>query len=521
MRVKPRIHSTLCRILAACAVWASILAGQSLFAAENVWTVQKLNDSQPWDGFVGSPLPIKVEGRLGTSGGSQFRLAKCDCKFTIDPDKFKLAISKENTKAHVELRGHFKKNGAKIEFAVDELKVVPTYVDQLEIKASKLKLPTAEDWIELGHWGMERANFYEDEELAKKSKKAYSNAIEIERHAIKTQDPESRFALAKKAEELGLPDTSRLELVHEGLQLKWKAMQKSDAADPTVWRQFALTLQKQLPQSGKPVSSFPPELKESYERDPDSTYRNADSDTRTLLHRMFYVAVVKKTLIHGASKDGRDGATIADLIDTQIPEEHMTAEAFRSANLDFRFANIAVATRAEAEALAQTYRERAQPDQSRQVLLQWIKAHEKLRRDVGILGMMELADEYLTLLNDEPKAVEWLSDANKIDPKFEPVKTRLSELGYQQINGHWTKSKKPIRPAAKNDTPPPTEISMGMSASDLRKVLGQPRALARTITARGITEVWSFGPVGSSQLVVRLEQKNRDGEPRIVSYSGK
>ena len=65
----------------------------------------------------------------------------------------------------------------------------------------------------------------------------------------------------------------------------------------------------------------------------------------------------------------------------------------------------------------------------------------------------------------------------------------------------------------------PTGIVEGMTATDLRKLLGQPASLSRAITSRGITEVWSFGPVGGSRLVVRLEQKGRDADPTVTAVS--
>ena len=507
------------QIVAAIAVLVTFFWAEPIFAAENIWSVQKLNDSQPWDGFVGSPLPIKVEGRLSTYGKGQLRLAKCEAKFTIDNEKLRQTPTL-NTKANVELKGRFKKNAGKIEFAVDELKVVDSFVVQFEVKASKLKLPTPEDWIELGDWGMERARFYEDDELIKKAKKAYGNAIELEYNSTKFADADGRRALAKKIEEYELSDQWRMELVHESLRLQWKAIQKAEPPEPDHWQQFAATLEKQLPDATKPLKTIPVALNESYERDPDSTYRKSKDEIRRQLHRLFFISVMRKYLLNGASSDGHDGDTIADKIDNLIPEEHTTADAFRAAKLDFRFGKISVATRSEAENLSAAYRDRGQQDQAKQVLQQWIQSHEGRLKDDGIVGMMQLADEYLSLLNDEKSAVEWLSDAYAIDPKFEAITTRLSGLGYQIINGRWTKSTTPKSQVSKREDPPSTELSLGMSASDLRKLLGQPRSLARTITARGITEVWSFGPIGSSLLVVRLEQKSRDGEPRIVAYSG-
>lgn len=489
--------------------------GGTSFAADAVWTVQKLIDNKPWDRFIGSPLAIRVEGRLGTSGGGQFRLVRCETVFTIDGEKLRAIPSKST----VEVKGQFKKNGGRLEFAVDEIKVVPNYVDQFELKASKLRLPTPDDWNELGDWAAERARFYEDADLMKKAKDAYTNAIELNYRSLKPTDAEGRFSLAKKMESLQLSDRRRMELIHEGFRIQWKTAQKADPPDTAAWQQLANTLAEQLPGANVPLKLVPPDLKETYDQDPDSTYRKANDDLRLQLHRLFFVAVTKKILLHGESRDGRDGDSIADQIDKLIPEEHALAEKQRVAKLGYRTQTIGVATRTEAENLAAAFRERHQNENAKEVLQQWIKAHEpRLKGDV--VGLLQLADEYSTLLNDERTAVEYLSDAYRIDPTFEAVKTKLTSLGYQLKNSRWTKKSSVLPPPSDTASQSPTGISVGLTATGLRTLLGQPRSLARAITARGITEVWSFGPAGSTPLVIRLEQKGRDLEPKVTEFSG-
>ena len=136
-----------------------------------------------------------------------------------------------------------------------------------------------------------------------------------------------------------------------------------------------------------------------------------------------------------------------------------------------------------------------------------------------MVGLFELADEYWSLLNDEATAVDCLTEAYRKDPKYEEISQKLKTLGYQFQNNRWTKMNGQSNGLV-NSSLSQMEISIGMSAKDLRKILGQPRSITRAITGRGVTEVWSFGLVGSSQLVVRLEKKSVDTEPKVVSYTG-
>ena len=484
-------------------------------AADNVWSVQKLNDSKPWDKFVESPIPIHVEGRIGNFGGGQLRLLRCEAKFTIDNAKLR-SIAPKST---IEISGRFKKDGNKVEFAVDDVKVVQGYAEQFESRASKLKRATAQEWTELGEWASRLSRFYDDAELLKKANSAYTKAIEVEYESLKLTDAEGRFSLAKKVDDWKLSPRRRMELVHEGLRVQWQALQKAEPPSPPAWEKFAADLSNHLSGTAEPLSKVPRDLKESYEQDPVTTYRKANDDVRVQLHRLFFVGVTRKRLLQGAAVDGRDGDSIADKIDQLIPEESEVAEQQRVLQLSYRVANVSSATRAEVENLVAALRDRGQSETATRCLQEWIRSHELRLKGDGVVGLMQLADEYLSLLNQESVAVEYLSDAYRIDPTFEEVKTKLTSLGYQWRKSRWMKADTGRPDVAMPANTSPTGIVEGMTATDLRKLLGQPASLSRAITSRGITEVWSFGPVGGSRLVVRLEQKGRDADPKVTAVS--
>lgn len=483
--------------------------------ADHVMSVQKLNDSKPWDRFVDAPLATTIEGRVGVSGGGLLRFLKCDLRFKVDNTKLKLIGTKEN----VEVKGHFKKDGTKVEFVVDELRTMPSYVDQFDFQAAKLKRPTPEDWMELGNWIAERGKFYDDAELLKKANDAYLNSIEVQYRSLKSTDSEGRLRLAKKVEELNLPPRRQMELIHEALRIQWQGLQKTEPADIEGWTKFAEQLAAKFSGADQPIKNVPQNLKDSYEQDPVGTYRKATDDVRKTLHRLFYVAVVRKRLLNGASIDGREGEAIADQIEKLIPEEQSLAEKQRLAGLPYRLANIRTATRAEAESLAAAYRARSQNDNALMALTQWVKSHELTLKKDGVVGLVILADEYLTLLKNEPAAVEYLFDAHKLDPKSEEVQQKLTSLGYSWQNGQWRKSAAIPRDVAKTAPTNAMGIREGQTATELRNQLGQPPSLSRAITSRGTTEIWSFGPAGSTRLVVRLEQRPRDPEPKVTAFS--
>ncbi|WP_010587188.1 hypothetical protein [Schlesneria paludicola] len=484
-------------------------------AAENLWTVQKLNDSKPWDRFVGSPIPIRVEGRMGPFGNGQFRLMRCDVKFTIDNTKLRTVTNK----ASVEVTGQFKSEGSKLEFAVTDLKVVPGYLEQFDSRVAKMRLPKSQDWVELGKWASERGQFYEDADMLKKAHEAYSSAIDADYRALKSSDAAGRFELAKKINEYQLPQRRRLELMHEGFRIEWRSAQKVEPPDPAVWKKLALQITSEFPGVEIPLESIPQELRDAYEQDADSTYRNATDEQRPILQRLLLISILKKSLLFGESRDGHDGDEIAAQVEKLIPEEKGLAEKHRMARLAYGLAHVGTATRPEVEKLSASYRERGQAQNADLALLGWIKSHEPRLKGDGVPGLMQLADEYLTLLHDERSAIEYLKDAYRIDPTFEDLKAKFTSLGYQLKDSRWIKPQADRQSRAEPVAQSSAGISQGMTAAHLRRLLGEPRTVSRAMTARGTTEVWSFGPLGSTPLVVRLEQRSRDTEPKVTAFS--
>jgi tetratricopeptide (TPR) repeat protein len=494
------------------AAWYISGVGATALSAENVWFVQKLNENKPWDRFTESPIPIRVEGRIGSFGGGQFRLLYCDARFVVDNSKLKF-VQPRNV---IEVKGKFRKDGSKVEFAVDELKVMSGYFEQFETSASKVKRPTPEDWIELGDWAAERARFYDDADLTKKADEAYMNAIEVEYNSLKPTDAEGRFALADKIEHYKLSNRRRLELIHEGLRIQWKAEQKVDPPKLAAWKNLVTAVEARLPGANEIIKKLSADLKQKYEQDPISVYRDTDEKQRPQLHRLFLVEITRKTILQDVAPDGRNGDTIADRIDKSIPEEHPLAEKYRGLQLDYGLEHVSTMTRAEIEKLALTFRARGQNENSKKALQQWIKSHEQRLKGDGVIGLVQLADEHLSLLGDEAIAIEYLKDAYRIDPQFEETKNRFASLGYSFQGSRWVKATARPTEAVAERSQSPTGVNVGMTATELRNLLGQPRSLARVLTGRGVTEIWSYGNSGGSPFVFRLEQKSREPEPKVT-----
>ncbi len=482
------------------------------FAADNVWSTEFLNSRKSeWDQLAGAT--IRVEGRVSLVGGGQLKLAKCDLLFRANES---LLRSVQGKKA-VEIAGRLKKENGKYQFDVDRLQILPSDIEQYESKTARLRNAKASEWYELGDWAAERSRFYDDAELARKARSAYDHGITAEWRALDSDDAEGRFRLADKVTQYMLPDSRKMELTHEGDRILVATTLKAKSPDKDVWEKLFAKLAEDLPDSTKPLPVFPEELRVRYEREPLAVYRDAPDEVRQQLHRILYVSTALKVILDEAAKDGSNGDVIADRLEHQVPEARQLADQYRQRKLLWRLNQAATATRPEIEQLASDFRARQQPDQAQQALTQWLQAQEPRLRKDGQVGLMQLADDYLTLVKDERKAVTLLAEANKLDPKFSDVIEKLKFLGYSNVGGTWIKTGNVAAPATPVEATMPETVAIGINGAAARRAMGgRPGSLARVLTKKGADEIWSYGQPGTSRVIIRLEAERLAPELRVT-----
>lgn len=502
------------RILGAGALMALLLwSAGAVMAAENAWSVEYFNSRKSeWDQLLGASM--RLEGRVSLVGGGQLRLAKCEVVCRAADSVLRPIQGKKS----VEIVGRLKKENGKYSLEIDRVQAVPTDLEQYESRAAKLKNPKAPDWYELGDWAAERGRFYEDGKLLEKAQSSYNHAINAELRAMDADNAEGRFQLAGKISQYMLPDARRMELMHEGDRILWAAAIKTKPIDKAALTKLAARIAEDLPGSTKPLASIPKDLKSRYEQEPLAVYRDSADDVRQQLHRIFYTTVLLKAILEDAEKDGRNGDQIALALEQQVPEAKPMADYYRNLKLNYRMERATTATRPEIEQLAADLRATQQLEPARVVLTKWLQVQEpRLRRD-GPLGLLQLAEDYLSLLQDERKAVTILAEANKIDPAFSDVSDKLKSLGYSQVGGSWIKAgQQATNPAVPMDPAMTGNVAVGMNATEARNIMrGPPESLSRILTRKGVEEIWSYGPAGTSRIIIRLERASLSPEMRVV-----
>lgn len=501
---------------------AMIFAGGGaapVVAAEALWSIEQFNDAEPnWPRILGTPL--RIEGRLSSQLKGQMRFQKCDVTFRLPADLERKIASAKN----LEVAGALRYEGNRYYFDVTDLKSLPTDRERYQAREVALRNAAAKEWFELGEWALGRGKFYDDQELLDLGRTSLARGLALAVRELPKGDVDGRFALVDKAVELQFPPSLVDEIRHEAFR-EWLARcLMQNPPDEQDLAALEARLAKTFPEAVEPLSAWPTDLTQSYTLDPIDTYRLADAGQRKILHRLLGADVQWRRIVRSANPDGSNGGQIADRIDQLIPERHAAAEQYRERELVYRMQGIDTAPRAEALTLAAAFRERKRPQLATETLLKWLVAKERRLRPDEAPQFIELADDYLTLLNDEPRAVALLAEAHRREPQSQDVLDRFSKLGFRYDGVRWTKARPVDAPGDVTDPAPepaaiPQLLKLGMTAAELGQLLNQPTSVTLMRTAAGTDEIRVYGRHGEgSRMVVHLRGGPGATEPRVTKF---
>jgi hypothetical protein len=509
MTIPPRMMSSLSAVILACGFAVPAMA------ADAPWSIERFNASQDqWPQLLSGTL--RVEGRLSSQIKGQLRFQKCDFTFRLPPDlERRIATSK-----NLEVAGVLRHEGNRYYFDITDLKPQPTDKEQFHAREVALRNPTPAELYELGEWAVKRGRFYDDAELIELGQTLEVRAVAVELSHLPKGDYTARFQLLDRAVAGKFPAAVVGEIRHEAFRDWLVHCLQNTPPDGEQLAALEARLKQQLPEALEPLSAWPTELTQAYGLDPLETYRQADANQRKLLHRLLGAEVQWQRIMLTAVKDGSNGGQVAARIDALIPERHAAAEQFRERELLYRMRGIDAAPRAEALALAAAFRDRQRPQQAAEALLKWLVAKERKQRPEEAPEFIALADDYLTLLGDESRAVALLSEAHRREPQSADVLERFAKLGYEFDGIRWKKPSNP-EPA---DTPPsptgpPTQLVAGMSPAQLDQLLGKPSSVTVIRAAAATDEIRVYGRAGEgSRLVVHLHRGPGDPHPLVTRF---
>jgi len=492
-----------------------LLIPELAFAIEPLWSIERLNQSKAeWPNLTTSGL--RIEGRVASQIKGQLRYQKCDLTFRLTPELERRLTQSKN----LEVTGQIRRVDGQLIFEVTAVTPQPGDLDQFRSREAALKNPKPNDWYELAEWGIARGKFYADEELQAVAVAARARGVAAEWAQLARDDYAGRFELIGKATGFALPELLIDDLRHEAYRLWWIQATPVSNPQPAVLKALETQLRRDWPEALVPGSPFPTELQAQYLQDPLAIYHAADPGQRQILRRLFAAEVQLKQLDLQMAANGSNGREIAEQVEILVPERKVIAERYRDAALMYRLNEIATASRAEALDLAERFRGRNLPQQASETLLRWLTEKERRLRPETAPELIELADDYLALLNDESRAASLLTEAHKREPESAEVLRRFQQLNYVYDGVQWKKSRQVAKPTADpTETALPHQLAKGMTMVQLQQMLGEPTSRQRVATAAGIEQFWTYGRNGEgSRLVIELQQLDRDAPYRVRNF---
>ncbi|MBX3448151.1 MAG: hypothetical protein KF777_01255 [Planctomycetaceae bacterium] len=467
-----------------------------------------------------SDVTLRVEGRLLSAGGNVCRLVHCEIPFRCPEDD----VRRLGNTVNVEAEGKIEGTGNRISFVASSIRAVPNDASVFRDRQTKIDRENPDEWVKLGDWARDRGEFYEDGELLELARSAYRSAIQLERRGLKEDDIPGHRRLVSRAAEFGMPESILAELEHLADRLEWDRLRANADTTTQELDAFLKQLKERLPGAEKPLTE---ELRESLAgvaKQSIAEFQQADLERRLALQRFLVAEVQTERILRDGRSDGSTGQSLAKRFRQELPDFPERAEEQETKFLDYRMSHVETMTRPEIMELGETLKQRERGGEVPVLLRRWVVARAKRLTPDNIASSLEIADDYLRLLNDEPAAVRQLTAVAELPEGGESARQRLAELGYQRIGASWIKSRSssptemPAAPLARSGTMPESPIAVGMTARALEDILGAPQSRTRVIGGRGVTEVWQFGRQNQSRLIIVLEQGRDSKELRVLRF---
>lgn len=471
---------------------ATLLVNSAMAAAAEPTTVEQFNEQQSrWRQLVGTRLTI--EGRCPGWSPQRLLMTKCEMVFEFADD---LTVPRSKP-GNIIVSGRIEEHGARLVFMVDSIRTRPGDEEQLGIDRGRIDVNSPDEWYGLADWARRRAAFYEDEELDAEATELYRQGVQAEYRRTAADDSAGLVALAGKTRRFGLPDRLRMEFLHEA------AVRELDAARSGKRPGFATVMTHALdwlPGAGRPLLEYNDDMQAreaAYLKEPHDTYADAEDDQRRILERLLYINAALANISADAQQDGRNGFAIAERIEATVPEREELAEEYRRREIKWRTDNIARATREDMLLLADRLEKRDEPARAFEARRAWLEAQTpRLKRTVS--GQLELAKEYLDLLDDERAAVEVYRELYRSPQSRQLAATRLQDLGYTYDGEEWRSDSLPsdesdLATAIRNGS-----VREGMTQADVRAVLGKPDSTLRFAQRGQVVELWVYPGPGIS-----------------------
>lgn len=486
------------------AIWGS----EAVLRAQPRTIQSFVADQSKWPDLVGTAWHL--EGRYSLFGDREMRFANCNLPFVFSG---KISVPRERSNV-VEVTGRLEKENGRLQFRVESLKSHPSDLEVVAAKRSEIDTRRPDDWYKVADWARNRGEFYKDAELLQEVDNLNRHGLLTEYRSIDPGNEQAHLAIVAKARRLKLDENLIVDMLHEGLRAQFEKHRRQASSEPAL-ASLSVRIRKELPGAMRELDEYPEDLATEYAAEPKQLHAAADPARRQVLHRLFYLETMLERINAAARPDGSNGIEIAARIAAEIPERPELVTFHERRELDYRIKRVPLMARQEMLSLVRELESRDDPDRAKLVKQQWLQAREPLLREDGARGLVDLAEDWISLLNDRETAAEFYMAAWAANRDYEPAQQWLEANDFVFAAGKWHR---------RDEAPQTADLAMdrairegriltGMSDAQVRAALGaRPDAVTRFATSGRITELWVFESAG---IVVRLSRRNRNEPSRV------
>ncbi len=468
--------------------------------------------------YAANKTPLKVEGRYSNFSSRLLRFLKCeDLNFIWYDEDSVFPLNPASLRSRtIEVYGRLEPRGDKVVFLVEHVRELPSDAESVRVRKAALRDAPAADWYKLGDDAMHRAAYYGDSDLEADARAIYAEAVERERRGLAGDAVDAKLALSRKFTAYGLPDEDRVEFLHETFCLRWLALKDKSPKelDALSERTSARLAGCRTPHA----EGFDP-LRERYLREPLAVYKSATRAERRRLNRVLF-AEMRFGVLQAWERDQHpDGLVLADRIDREVPEFHARAEAIREKALDEKLAAVVTQSRDDMLRLAETFLSRGEPNKALRAKTTWVHAREeRLLKEQRPEDLVQIAHDYLRILDDKDRAAGFLKKALELAPALKDAAAELELLGFKQVGGRWMTNAEaaalPVDPARRAAE---SGRYIGMTRDQVRKALSSnPDSVTRIVSAGRISEVWIYEKSAKSRLAIHFAGSTDGHDVKVV-----
>ncbi len=485
-----------------------ILCQNSVFAVDR--SIQHfVSQREQWQKLTG--VSQTLEGRISTFSSKSLRFRNCPLPFHFAGDIPKLTSDIKN----VEITGELVKENGRLIFKVRSLEKKPDDMDYFITQESRIDRTKPREWIALADWAKQRADFYNDKNLAEKAVSAYESGIKAESRHLKSRQTDALFRLADRAQKYQLDPILYDAFRHEALVLDWQKIQNQKQSKQ---KSFLTALLKYFPTAKTPQPKDMPAERKQYLKSQVEVFQQADKLKRLRLVRWFYSQIILDKILENLREGGSNGFEIAAQIAKQLPERKDLVTEYQNQQLQFDFDRIDELPRQYVLDLSQEFQRRNNKKKAKQTLTNWIGYRQKKLESNDADGRVQLARDMIELTQENEAAAKILLEAWSLNPKSVEAATLLRRLGFMLQKNKWLNPKEvisfrsdPIRKAIRNGT-----VTMGMNRAQVNKALGAPTQISRSFSGGQINELWIYSETGAQALVIQLARQNRTAKFKVV-----